>query len=1387
MTATLEAIINAAGARTGAAEFDRATDQMTRSALSADRAVDKLDRGVANAGRTMAATGTAARGAAGGVTALTASVTGLNSSLATFLPGLGAVVAGFAGFATLRSGLGTFRELERELVTLRGVSGATAEEFERLSGKARDLGASTRFTATEAAEGLTFLARAGFSVQEQLDSVSSALDLAATSELSLAQAADVASNVLSTFGIATEQASRVVDDLTNVANNSNTSISQLAEALKFAGPVASATGKSLEETAAAIGVLGDRGIQASLAGTNIRGVLSALLGPSESAKEAIAELGLELDELDPSAHSLTTIFERLGHAGLSAGQAVEVFGRRNAGAALILASTTERVKELVDIQKENSGVTKQLAEERMKTLDGQILRVTSAWQGFTEALASSDTVLGTTRAALEAIVSALDSARNFVKDPYDIRFRLVTTSPLIRDILAGKRVFDAAAEGAKSTVDFLAAPKRTAKDFAPETPKPSAISEFLKDAAKRAREEAIGLFRRAEAAQAAAEADRERAEAAREAAKADEAAAEAARIASEMVTSGNRFPALQRGVRRTIEDTGFELEIAGLSSNRQQIEREVEAFRRAAEEAFPANDPENFGAVSDEAQRLVTDFRLMAEEIARINAESRETERLAQTFDEASGAIEGIIDAQSRSARLLSVEGDQRDLLAAKLKIEEELRRGLAAATTEQERASLRAAAAEAIASAESLDALRKQVELREQAFRVGTAGASRAAESLGRLAQNERDEIALLSASASERAAVSREIEIQRAATEGLAAALQIEDEAQRSAAVSRIEAAAQTARAVGAQADTLREAREAADQYAGTFTRALDQVVDKALQGTLTIRDLGAATRGLAADIAKVAIRRGVVEPAGNFIADKLTGIFAGEAVSAAAGAAGATAARDVAIDAQTVVVNGTIVAGGATAAGVVAAGASGAGPGALLGGLGALGSLFNTSATQDDPTVSTTSGFSASGFGSIFGNVFAGIGKSLGLGGGSPGSPPPAPPPAPPPSAPAPAPANGPGGFSGLLAGLNSLVGIGAAFTPISANSANVGGATGLTGENLEALAALGSPGLSSLGPTESQVLASIGEPENLGLVGGLQNAGGINPAALVVGAEQLTGESFPNIIFGGQRGIFQNVLPKNGAGNLPLAPVPGDVTSDLASVNPTFALLGALSGAVPGGTPAGAVLQAGGTFGNLSGAGFSETDLVTLQNTSLATGAVGGVSIQASPEYINGRAPGFTGLGPTGGFSGNIGRTNFTANLTSPEGAQGLNFLNSFFGLGSLFSFAKGGMFVGGRHVPVTAHALGSAFGNGALLDSPTFFASNEGLNVAGEAGTEIVAPAERDPRSGKLGVRVLGGAGGGTTLNVTNIFPGVKDRDGMRKSNQHTQQETRAALQGLTRG
>lgn len=268
------------------------------------------------------------------------------------------------------------------MATVGAVSRATGSEFRQLEETARELGATTRFSATEAAEGLLFLSRAGFEAIESIAALPSTLDLAAAGGLGLGEAADYASNILSQFRLQAEQTERVVDALVVTSNSANTDVRQLAEAMKFAGPVAGALGHEVEETAAAIGVLGDAGIQGSMAGTNLRGILTHLLDPTEKARDAIEALGLSIYDLDPAANSATDIFERLSEAELTAADATAIFQTRNAAAALQLTANVEKVRELTEANREAAGTAREQARVMEDTLSGSFKNLASATEAF---------------------------------------------------------------------------------------------------------------------------------------------------------------------------------------------------------------------------------------------------------------------------------------------------------------------------------------------------------------------------------------------------------------------------------------------------------------------------------------------------------------------------------------------------------------------------------------------------------------------------------------------------------------------------------------------------------------------------------------------------------------------------------------------------------------------------------------------------------------------------------------------------------------------------------------------------------------------------------------------------------------------------------------------
>jgi TP901 family phage tail tape measure protein len=380
--ARLQLIIDALKAKKGAADFENAATKVTKSSKKAANGVEKLDKKMDGLGKS-------------------------SGKLKNLLAG---AFAGITIVSTIRSAISTISDFGSELATLESVTNASAVSMQAFEKQARMLGATTEFSAKQAAEGMTFLARAGFSTEEVMAAIGGTLDLATAGAIGLGEAADIASNVLSQFNLAAGETGRVGDILVNTANSANTNILQLAEAMKMAGPVAGSLGLSLEEVSAAAGVLGDSGIQASLAGTNLRGVMSALLAPTSAAEDALSGMGISMDEIDPATRTLTDIFKKFSGANLDAGNAVEIFGRRNAAAALILSSSIEKLEELTEKNKSAEGSSKDAADIIRNTLAGSFKTLASTVSeafltlgdsGFTGALrATVDTVTDTIRVLL---------------------------------------------------------------------------------------------------------------------------------------------------------------------------------------------------------------------------------------------------------------------------------------------------------------------------------------------------------------------------------------------------------------------------------------------------------------------------------------------------------------------------------------------------------------------------------------------------------------------------------------------------------------------------------------------------------------------------------------------------------------------------------------------------------------------------------------------------------------------------------------------------------------------------------------------------------------------------------------------------------------------------
>lgn len=270
------------------------------------------------------------------------------------------------------------------------VSGATEAELKSFSDQAKELGATTQFSASQAADAMTFLAMAGFKADEIVGAMPGTLQLAAAAQLDMADAADIVSNVLAGYGMEVEELSRVNDVLVKTFTSANTDLRQLGEAMKYAGPIATAAGVQFEEAAAAIGMLGNAGIQGSMAGTSLRGAISRILAPTKSMTDAMNAAGLSFTDAQGRILPLADIIEQLEPHADDAGLMMELFGQRAGPAmAALVSQGSDGLRELTEELRNSGGTAEEIAASQMKGFNGAILELKSAFEALQIAIAES--------------------------------------------------------------------------------------------------------------------------------------------------------------------------------------------------------------------------------------------------------------------------------------------------------------------------------------------------------------------------------------------------------------------------------------------------------------------------------------------------------------------------------------------------------------------------------------------------------------------------------------------------------------------------------------------------------------------------------------------------------------------------------------------------------------------------------------------------------------------------------------------------------------------------------------------------------------------------------------------------------------------------------------
>jgi TP901 family phage tail tape measure protein len=319
--------------------------------------------------------GSSARTANTGVRKLGGGMSGMLRPLAGVALGFIGITAAIRG---MTAGIRTIAGFEAAMSKVAAISGAQGEQFKMMSEEARRLGSTTKFSAGQAAEGLSFLAMAGFSAKDATDALEGSLNLAAAGGLDLGNAADIASNVMSAFQIPATEMNRVSDTMATLAANANTNVEQLGEGFKYAAPMASALGVSMEQAGAAMGVMSNLGLQASMAGTGIRQIMMRLADPTSKANKVFQGLGVTLPQIGDEGVEFTDVLRAMSESGMEAKDAFSAFGARGANAALALANNMHVYDDLIAKLDESKGAAAEMARIMNDNLAGDALIAKSA-------------------------------------------------------------------------------------------------------------------------------------------------------------------------------------------------------------------------------------------------------------------------------------------------------------------------------------------------------------------------------------------------------------------------------------------------------------------------------------------------------------------------------------------------------------------------------------------------------------------------------------------------------------------------------------------------------------------------------------------------------------------------------------------------------------------------------------------------------------------------------------------------------------------------------------------------------------------------------------------------------------------------------------------------
>ena len=513
-------------------------------------------------------------------------------SLGTSFKGIavGVGVGAIAGISSLFvSATKRGAEFAQALSTLEAITGATDSEINQLANSAKQLGSTTQFTSKQVVGLQTEFAKLGFTTKEILNATKSTLDLAASLDIGLGEAASIAGSTLRAFGLQTSETQRVVDVMAASTSSTALDFDALRESLKLVAPTSRAMNVSIEETTAMLGVLADNGLKGSIAGTGLSKTFIELNKKGIPLNEALKQVANSSDALNT---------------------AIDLVGVVGSKSLLTLANNAPKIDTLTESFNNSAGAAKELAETRLDNLAGDTTKLSSAWEGF---LLSIEDGTGIFNTIARGIVQATTALLNFITPTEKLseslekqRTELFRVQVQLNDVNTSQQ----------DRVKIITELQKQYPDYLENIDAETASNEDLNKAIEKINESLINkiLIQQKEE-------------------EIQEQAAEAADVLAEKIDEQTNLRLRQADIIQKLQDKGIKVQAKNAEELVKEIDKIIEEQNKLRLEGNEIVF-DNFNDLRDEQTRLKTSIKEIAKLEAEYNEEQAKTSELIATKEQ---------------------------------------------------------------------------------------------------------------------------------------------------------------------------------------------------------------------------------------------------------------------------------------------------------------------------------------------------------------------------------------------------------------------------------------------------------------------------------------------------------------------------------------------------------------------------------------------------------------------------------------------------------------------------------------------------------------------------------------------------------------------------------